>query len=69
MLFELDESLDPREFTDADLNALGYFAGRVAVERVPVFKGLPEQMSPIDLKYLCVPLAVSAGILTPSQHI
>jgi predicted aconitase len=67
MLFELDESLDPSEFTDADLNALGYYAGRVAVERIPVFKGLPEQMSPIDLKYLCVPLAVSAGI--PMIHV
>lgn len=67
VLFELDENIDPEKFTDADLNALGYFAGRVAVERIPVFNGLPTNMNETDLKYLCVPLAVSAGI--PMIHV
>lgn len=67
ILFELDESIDPAQFTDADFNALGYFAGRVAVERIPVFNGLPTNMNETDLKYLCVPLAVSAGI--PMIHV
>jgi len=67
ILFEVDKDLDPSKFTDADYNALGYYAGRIAVERIPVFNGLPEDMSGTDLKYLCVPLAVSAGI--PMIHV
>jgi phosphomecalonate degydratase large subunit len=67
VLFELDSSLDPRSFSDADYNALGYFGGRMAVERIPVFNGLSPRMSETDLKYLCVPLAVTAGI--PMIHV
>jgi predicted aconitase len=67
ILFELDENLDSRTFTDADFNALGYYAGYVAGERIPVFSGLYHAMSETDLKYLCVPLAVSAGI--PMIHV
>jgi predicted aconitase len=67
ILFELDENLDSRTFTDADFNALGYYAGYIAGERIPVFSGLHHTMSGTDLKYLCVPLAVSAGI--PMIHI
>jgi predicted aconitase len=67
ILFELDGELDSRAFTDADLNALGYYGGRIAVERIPVFSGLHPEMSETDLKYLCVPLAVTAGI--PMIHV
>jgi predicted aconitase len=66
-LFELAKSLDVEAFSDADYNALGYYAGRMAVEKIPVFKGLSTRMSETDLKYLCVPLAVSAGI--PMIHV
>jgi predicted aconitase len=62
IIFRLEKQLNPMNLTDADLNALGYFAGRVAVEKIPVFDGLHQQMSETDLKYLCVPLAVSSGI-------
>jgi predicted aconitase len=62
ILFELGDDLNASAFTDADYNALGYFAGKAAVEKIPVFKGLPDTMNEIDLKYLCVPLAVAAGI-------
>lgn len=62
IVFKLGSELDPAALTDADLNALGYFAGRVAVEKIPVFDGLHREMSGTDLKYLCVPLAVTAGI-------
>jgi predicted aconitase len=62
IIFKLGEDLDPATLTDADLNALGYFAGRVAVEKLPIFDGLHRHMTGTDLKYLCVPLAVTAGI-------
>lgn len=67
VLFELNSDLDSRQFTDADFNALGYFAGHLAAERIPVLNGLHRGMSETDLKYLCVPFAVSAGI--PMVHI
>ena len=67
ILFELDTDLDPTSFTDADFNALGYYGGRIAAERIPVFAGLSAQMNETDLKYLCVPLAVTAGI--PMIHV
>jgi predicted aconitase len=65
--FELEPGLEAKTFTDADYNALGYYAGKVAVERIPVFNGLPENMSKTELKYLCVPFGVSAGI--PMIHV
>jgi predicted aconitase len=67
ILFELKDDVDSRGFTDADYNALGYYTGRIAVERIPVFKDLPEDMNGTDLKYLCAPLGVSAGI--PMLHV
>jgi predicted aconitase len=67
VLFELDKELDSRLFTDADLNALGYYGGYIAAERIPVFSGLHVTMTETDLKYLCVPLAVTAGI--PMIHV
>lgn len=67
VLFELGGELNSRAFTDADLNALGYFGGRLSVERIPVFNGLPTDMDETALKYLCVPLAVTAGI--PMIHV
>jgi len=62
VLFELNGDLDSRQFTDADYNALGYYAGHIAAERIPVLNGLHPEMTETDLKYLCVPFAVSAGI-------
>lgn len=67
ILFELSPDLDPQGFTDADLNAIGYYAGRIAEDKIPVFSGFPLTMTATDLKYLCVPLAVSAGI--PMIHV
>ena len=67
VLFELDEKLDSTNFTDADFNAIGYYGGFIAAERIPVFSGLHSTMTATDLKYLCVPLAVSAGI--PMIHV
>jgi len=65
-LVKLKDSLDPATFTYADYNALSYYVGGVVVNRIPVYAGLPENMSTTQLKYLCAPLGVSAGI--PMMH-
>jgi predicted aconitase len=66
---ERDDSpeIDPDGLSDADLNAIGYYAGRVAEEYIPVCSGFPLTMTATKLEYLCVPLAVSAGI--PMMHV
>lgn len=61
-LIELKDDLDPRAFTYADYNALSYCVGKMVVDRIPVFLGLPQNISITQLKYLCAPLGVSAGI-------
>jgi predicted aconitase len=62
VLIDIDRELTREKLDDADFNAIGYYVGRVAVDRIPVFRGLPRDMDETDCKYLCVPLAVSAGI-------
>jgi predicted aconitase len=62
VLVDIDPELTRQGLSDADYNAIGYYAGRVVVDKIPVFKGLPTDMDETDCKYLCVPLAVSAGI-------
>ncbi len=47
-------------------NALSYCVGKMVVDKIPVFLGLPPDMSITQLKYLCAPLGVSAG--TPMFH-
>jgi len=61
-LIELKDDLDPGDFTYADYNALSYHVGKMVVDRIPVFLGLPQNISITQLKYLCAPLGVSAGI-------
>lgn len=61
-LVELKDDLEPRAFTYADYNALSYGVGKMVVDKIPVFLGLPRNMSITQLKYLCAPLGVSAGI-------
>ena len=61
-IIELKDDLEPRAFTYADYNALSYYVGKMVVDKIPVFLGLPSNMSVTQLKYLCAPLGVSAGI-------
>lgn len=61
-LVELKDDLEPKAFTYADYNALSYYVGKMVVDRIPIFIGLPKNMSITQLKYLCAPLGVSAGI-------
>lgn len=62
VLVDIDPELTRDGLSDADYNAISYYAGRVVVDKIPVFKGLPTDMDETACKYLCVPLAVSAGI-------
>ncbi len=62
VIIELKDDLDPGAFTYADYNALSYQAGKMVVDKIPVFLGLPQNISITQLKYLSAPLGVSAGI-------
>jgi predicted aconitase len=59
---KLKDTLDSRFFSYADYNALSYYTGKMVVDGIPVFEGLPENMTIAQLKYLTAPLGVSAGI-------
>jgi predicted aconitase len=66
-LVEIGEDLDPTKFTYADYNALAYYVGEEARELIPIYSGLPKNMSIAQIKYVCAPLGVSAGL--PMCHI
>jgi predicted aconitase len=64
---EIDKGLKPEAFDDADYNAVAYYVGEMSRDRIPVFSGLSPKMDLTDIKYLCAPLGVSAGL--PLCHI
>lgn len=68
--FHLDEarygdlkiSVDCKLNGIADYGTLGYFAGKIAGQRVPVFIGVPKSVSWDELKMLGAALATSGGV-------
>ena len=66
VVVKIKDDLDPGTFTYADYNALSYFVGGIVVDKIPVYSGLPSSTTLTQLKYLCVPLGVSAGL--PMMH-
>ncbi|MBI2831554.1 MAG: aconitase X catalytic domain-containing protein [Chloroflexi bacterium] len=67
ILVELEKGIDPREFTNSDYSAFSYYVGGLVVDKIPVFAGLPSNMTMLQLKYLCISLAVSGGL--PMIHV
>lgn len=47
---------------DTDYSTLGYFAGRIAEDRVPIFAGIPPSVTTDELKYLGAGLATSGSV-------
>jgi len=47
---------------DTDYATLGYFAGRVAQDRVPILVGIPPSISKHELKYLGAALSVAGSV-------
>jgi len=47
---------------DTDYATLGYFAGGIALDRVPIFTGLPSSLSQDSLKSLGPPLATKGSV-------
>ena len=45
-----------------DYSTLGYFAGKIAQDRVPVFTGMPPSVTLHELKYLSAALATSGSV-------
>lgn len=61
-IVRLKDNLEPRSFSYADYNALSYYTGKAVVDGIPIFEGLPGNMTVTQLKYLSTPLGVSAGM-------
>lgn len=60
---------------DSDYATLGYFAGKIAVDRVPVITGISPSVSQDNLKCLGAPFAVTGSVshyhvagVTPEAH-
>ncbi len=47
---------------DTDYSTLGYFAGKIAQDRVPIFIGIPPYVTIDELKYLGAGLATSGSV-------
>ena len=47
---------------DTDYATLGYFAGRIAQDRVPIFSGLPPTVSQDELKYMSGAIACAGSV-------
>ncbi|MFC2032663.1 aconitase X [Chloroflexota bacterium] len=70
VLVELKDNLNLEDFTYADYSALSYYVGGQAMDRIPVYAGLPSNMSITELLYLSsahsgrggIPMFHAAGI-------
>lgn len=68
VLVEFESNLDTRKFTYADYGVLAYYVGkRLGDDRIPVFNGLPENMTADHAKYMSVPFIM--GCSSPMFHI
>jgi predicted aconitase len=54
LLIEVDKEFGLEDFDSAFYGALGYWAGQVCVDRIPVFVGLPKEMTYRAAEYLGV---------------
>lgn len=63
VLVELKDDLHPREFTYADYSALSCYVGGRVSGRIPVFSGLPPEMSVTELLYLARSLPTTGGLV------
>jgi len=54
VLIEVDKGFGPEAFDSAFYGALGYWAGQVCVDRIPVFTGLPGNTTCRAVEYLGV---------------
>lgn len=66
VLVNLKDDLDPRGFTKTEYALLSYYIAPLAGDKIPVFSGIPENISLNDLRYLSASLSVSAGL--PMMH-
>jgi len=54
VLIEISEDIEVDKLVATDYGALGYWAGQVLVDRIPVYNGLPMNMSSRQAEYLGV---------------
>lgn len=61
------EGLDPLQFSAVDYAVLGYFVGKEINDQIPVFKGLPENLTLEQLRGLAYSLPVGGAV--PMFHV
>ncbi|MEM2836441.1 MAG: aconitase X catalytic domain-containing protein [Candidatus Bathyarchaeia archaeon] len=66
ILVDLSE-LDFKEITQTDYAAIGYHVGKIVGDKIPVFIGLPKDISIQNLQALAYPLPVSGAV--PMFHL
>ncbi|MEM2703724.1 MAG: aconitase X catalytic domain-containing protein [Candidatus Bathyarchaeia archaeon] len=66
ILVDLSE-LDLDKLTQTDYAAIGYYVGKIAGDKIPVFIGLPQNISLQSLQALAYPLPVSGAV--PMFHL
>lgn len=54
ILIEVDKEFGAEDFDSAFYGVLGYWAGKVCVDQIPVFVGLPENMTYRAVEYMSV---------------
>jgi len=55
VLIEFEKDLDTKEFTYKDYGVLSFFAGELTGDKIPVYNGLPKDMTWSQAKYMCTP--------------
>ena len=62
VLIEISKDIEQDNFHSSDYGALGYWAGQVLVDRIPVYNGLPTDMSCRQAEYMGVAQALAGAI-------
>jgi len=62
VLIEISRDLEPEKFQSSDFGALGYWAGQVLVDRIPVYNGLSKDMSCRQAEYMGVAQVLAGAI-------
>jgi predicted aconitase len=65
VVIEISGEVEPHKFDSSDYGALGYWAGQVCVDRIPIYVGLKKDISSRQVEYMGVGqvLAGSLGML------
>jgi len=62
VLIDVARNAEPEKFEYADYSALAHWAGKVVVDRIPVYQGLSPKTTASHAKYMCAPLILESCV-------